>query len=266
MTAHDFIDHWIQRALPARDSRLHEAMWDAVVPGGKRVRALLVVLAAEACGCDPRHRELVGRFAAAVELVHCASLVHDDMPCFDDADTRRGRPTTHVAYGEPTALLVGDALIVLAFETLARCPGGDARAALRLVAMLAEHTGSARGIIGGQGLELDPAAPLAEIHRKKTAALFRAAAAGASIAVGCDDQQLRYARFGELVGEVLQLRDDLDDAAADAAIAKPNAVTGASPAQVLANLRAKVSDALALLDDTPAAQPLAHVLAKAAGM
>jgi geranylgeranyl diphosphate synthase, type II len=276
--ARRFAESWIERVMPpvhASPARLHHAMRDAVIPGGKRVRPMLVALVAEACtGASPQ-RELVGRFAAAVELVHCASLVHDDLPAFDDAPARRGRPTCHAAWGEPAAILVGDALLALAFEVLG---GGreDVRAALRLVGLLAECTGSRHGIIGGQALELEPAAPVREYHVRKTASLFRAAAAGAAIAVGEPGEVLRWARFGSLVGEVLQLRDDLDDTGGDApslgkpagrdlALGRPNAVLASSRAQAAAVLRERVREADRVLPDHAAGDALRLVLAAAAG-
>ncbi|HVV84531.1 MAG TPA: polyprenyl synthetase family protein [Kofleriaceae bacterium] len=276
-SARAYVERWLEGALPSRDEAprvLHHAMWDAVVPGGKRVRSLLVVLVADACG--GRRPDLVGRLAAAVELVHCASLVHDDLPAFDDADTRRGRPTCHVDYGEPRAILAGDALLALAFEVLGRATE-DHRAALRLVQLLAEHTGSARGIIGGQAIELEPTiASLEEYQSRKTATLFRVAAGGAAIACGRDDEQLRFARLGGLLGDVLQLRDDLDDCFAsadelgkpvgqDAAHHRPNAVAAASGEVVVRRLRAKVADALRLLDDDAASIPLRLLVEHAAG-
>src|SRR5262249_43915020 len=135
--AQAFVDDWLLRALPSREQpplRLHGAMHDAVFPGGRRARPLLCRLIADRYGAG--EDELVGRMAAAVELVHCASLVQDDLPCFDDADIRRGLPACHVVYGEATAILVGDALLTLAFETLANAPTRRAPAAFRLIGLL----------------------------------------------------------------------------------------------------------------------------------
>jgi geranylgeranyl diphosphate synthase type II len=185
-------------------------MHDAVFPGGRRARPLLCRLIAERYG--HADDEMVGRMAAAVELVHCASLVQDDLPCFDDANTRRGLPSCHTVYGEATAILVGDALLTLAFETLASSPARRGQTAFRLMGVLTSATGSSNGIIGGQGLELEPhQVDVGHYHRQKTAALFRAAAAGAAICCGADADVSRWARLGELMGCALQLRDDLDD-------------------------------------------------------
>jgi geranylgeranyl diphosphate synthase type II len=277
-SARAFVERWIGRVLPSVEESprvLHRAMRDAVIPGGKRIRSLLVVLVADALGCG--RPELVGRLAVAVELVHCASLIHDDLPAFDNADTRRGRPTCHLDYGEPRAILAGDALLTLAFEVLGRATEHH-RAALRLVQLLAESTGSARGIIGGQAIEIEPAVTsLEDYQSRKTATLFRVAAGGAAIAVGEDCQQLRFARFGGLLGEILQLRDDLDDCfgraedlgkpvGQDLAHRRPNAVTASSRALVLAQLHAKAAEAKALLEDSPASSPLRQLVDHAAGV
>ena len=122
---------------------------------------MLTVLVASTYASDPSRSELVGRLAVAVELVHCASLVHDDLPAFDDANTRRGLPSCHAAFGEPTAILVGDALLTLAFEAIVNAPLEHAVTAMRMARLLAEATGSRSGIIGGQGLELQTNVDLA---------------------------------------------------------------------------------------------------------
>jgi geranylgeranyl diphosphate synthase type II len=219
-----FVDEWLRRALPTRDAppaRLHGAMHDAVFPGGRRARPLLCRLIADRYGAGDD--EMVGRMAAAVELVHCASLVQDDLPCFDDAATRRGLPACHKVHGEATAILVGDALLTLAFDTLANAPLRRAQVAFRLVGVLAAATGSTTGVIGGQALELEPTpVDLGHYHRQKTAALFRAAAAGGAICCGAEGDVSRWARLGELIGCALQLRDDLEDVSGDgAAMGKP---------------------------------------------
>ncbi len=207
-------------------------MHDAVFPGGRRARPLLCRLIADRYGSGDD--EMVGRMSAAVELVHCASLVQDDLPCFDNAATRRGLPSSHVVYGDATAILVGDALLTLAFETLANAPVRKAAIAFRLMGVLTAATGSSNGIIGGQALELEPHVDLGHYHKQKTAALFRAAAAGGAICCGAENDVSRWARLGELMGCALQLRDDLDDVEGvegqmgkptgrDAALGRPNA-------------------------------------------
>jgi geranylgeranyl diphosphate synthase type II len=240
--AQAFVEEWLLRALPSRDApptRLHGAMHDAVFPGGRRARPLLCRLIADRYGQGDD--EMVGRMAAAVELVHCGSLVQDDLPCFDNAATRRGLPACHAVHGEATAILVGDALLTLAFETLANAPVRRAAVAFRLMGVLTAATGSSNGIIGGQALELEPLpVDLGHYHQQKTAALFRAAAAGAAICCGAEADVSRWARIGELMGCALQLRDDLDDVESteaatgkptgrDAALGRPNAALQSGP-------------------------------------
>ena len=163
--------------LPPSDCEpraLHEAMRYAVLGGGKRVRALLAYAGGELTQADPANADAP---AAAVELIHAYSLVHDDLPCMDDDVLRRGKPTCHVAFGEATALLAGDALQTLAFEALA---GNDCGAARAQVALLALAAGS-RGMAGGQAIDLDSLgmelsqSELETMHRMKTGALIRAA-------------------------------------------------------------------------------------------
>jgi geranylgeranyl diphosphate synthase type II len=157
-------------------------------------------MTAEACGSGDQAVPM----AAALELAHCASLVHDDLPCFDDAPLRRGRPTVHRLFGEAAALLAGDALIVLAFEALVGAPrSGD------LCAILARALGSSRGIIGGQAWELEREVNLDRYHRAKTAALFEAATAGGAVAAGHPPDRWRL--VGRRLGEAYQLADDLGD-------------------------------------------------------
>lgn len=269
-----FVDEHLDRSLPTphvAPAALHGAMRSAVFPGGKRLRATLVVLVAEACAGPRARSELVGRFAAAIELVHCASLVHDDLPAFDDAPTRRGRPSCHAAFGEPTAILAGDALLALAFDTLARTTTKSSRA-LRLVQLLGEAVGSRRGIIGGQALEQQATVDLHDYHARKTAALFRAAAAGAALAVGHPQEVSRWSRFGELVGLALQLHDDLADCTGDpatlgkpvgqdAALGRPNAAIAFSPEAVGRELTAMQYQITALLGPPSSATLALRVLA-----
>ena len=197
------VESALERLLPAPEgapSELHRAMRYAVLGGGKRLRALLVLAAAECAGAPPE-RALPA--AAAVELIHAYSLVHDDLPCMDDDDLRRGKPTCHVEFGEATALLVGDALQSLAFEVLARAEidllepdqaphqagAGRAVAAIEAVRLLAAAAGS-RGMAGGQAMDLDAvgrALSLPElelIHIHKTGALIRAAVGMGALAGG----------------------------------------------------------------------------------
>ncbi|MSP60831.1 MAG: polyprenyl synthetase family protein [Myxococcales bacterium] len=263
------IEEWLDRTLPhpgSPPSRLHLAMREAVFPGGKRARPALVCMVAELHGAGGA--ELAGRMAAAVELVHCASLVHDDLPAFDNAEERRGKPSCHAMFGEATGILVGDALLTLAFEVLASSPLVEAERAMRLTRLLADATGSRSGIIGGQGLELQTNVDLDAYHMQKTSALFRAAAGGGALAAGADADLARWLRFGELIGRALQLADDLDDCLSsaevcgkpvgqDALFDRPNAALRFGVDEVRRTLGQTVTEAVGLLG-TPslATEPL----------
>jgi farnesyl diphosphate synthase len=192
--------------------RLHEAMRYAVLGGGKRVRALLAYAAGELAAADP---DVVDDAAAAVELIHAYSLVHDDLPCMDDDVLRRGKPACHIAFGEATALLAGDALQSFAFETLAAGRLRDPERALRL---LAQAAGS-RGMAGGQEIDLAAGGKaldvgeLERMHRLKTGALIRAAVrlgadCGRSMSAGENDALHRYA---SAIGLAFQVVDDVLD-------------------------------------------------------
>ena len=167
----------LERCMPRGDEppqSLHQAMRYAVLDGGKRVRALLAYAAGEVSGSDPC---IVDGPAAAVELIHAYSLIHDDLPCMDDDALRRGKPSCHVAFGEATALLAGDALQAFAFEVLAGANLRDPRAQLPLLARAA----GSRGMAGGQALDLANTgtmlrlSELETMHRLKTGALIQAA-------------------------------------------------------------------------------------------
>lgn len=197
---------------PAAGAReLHEAMRYAALGGGKRVRALLAYAAGELCDAEP---DAVDAVAASVELIHAYSLVHDDLPCMDDDVLRRGNPTCHVAFGEATALLAGDALQSLAFEALAR----GARASVAQAALLA-HAAGASGMAGGQAIDLASAgkrldlAELEQMHALKTGALIRAAVrlgaeCGRALARGESEALDRYA---VATGLAFQIIDDILD-------------------------------------------------------
>jgi len=217
------VDAALERALPAADlppRALHAAMRHLVLPGGKRLRPGLAFAAAEALGA-PAERVLP--VATAVELVHCYSLIHDDLPCMDDDDERRGRPTVHVAYGEAIAVLAGDALQALAFEILAAA--GEEHDPARVVAALralAEAAGS-RQLVGGQADDLAfdagraDAAAVESVHRRKTGGLFAAALVGSGYLAGADAAALcRLAAFATRIGVAFQIADDLLDREADA--------------------------------------------------
>ncbi|HEV7440371.1 MAG TPA: polyprenyl synthetase family protein [Methylobacterium sp.] len=215
---------------PGAPPRLAEAIRYAVFPGGHRIRPRLCLAVAAACGDDdPAASDAT---AAAIELLHCASLVHDDLPCFDDATMRRQKPSVHVAFGEPLAVLTGDALIVLAFETLAR---GTARSSHRLgalVGLVARAVGSPAGIVAGQAWESEPEVALSNYQQAKTGALFAAATVAGAAAAGVSP--LPWRLLGECLGEAYQVADDLRDVACrqeeigkpagrDATLGRPNA-------------------------------------------
>ncbi|WP_419192383.1 polyprenyl synthetase family protein [Engelhardtia mirabilis] len=216
---------WIEQGLaelvcaerrPEWPGLLREAMEYVLLAGGKRLRPALVRMVCEELGGTS---ELALPGALAIELVHTYSLVHDDLPCMDDDDLRRGRPTCHVAYGEDVAVLTGDALLTLAFEVLGGC---GARAG-ELALVLARAAGSG-GMVGGQVLDLrsDLRAPghegIREVHRLKTAALMGAASELGATAAGADaDARAAAADFGRALGLCFQAVDDLLDVTGDAA-------------------------------------------------
>jgi len=198
---------------------LAAAIRDAVFPGGARVRPRLVLAVAQACGDDCP--SITDATAASIELLHCASLVHDDMPCFDAAPTRRGKPAVHVAFGERLALLAGDAMIVLAFEALAgACAPAPERLA-RLLRIIGGGVGTSGGIVAGQAWECESTAVLSTYQRAKTGALFAAATMAGAAAAGVAATQ-PWAALGARIGEAYQVADDiLDVIGSAAALGKP---------------------------------------------
>lgn len=213
----------LDTALPSTDTiphTLHEAMRYAVLGGGKRVRPLLVHAAGEVAGAAP---EACDAAACAVEMIHAYSLVHDDMPCMDDDDLRRGRPTVHKAYDEATALLVGDALQTQAFIVLAQVPTLGAEARLKLVAELAMASGSV-GMCGGQAIDLQNVGlamtrdALEGMHRMKTGALLRASVRMGALCGNIDPAGLAALdQYAAAVGLAFQVVDDILDVTADTA-------------------------------------------------
>ena len=190
--------------------RLAAAMRHAVFPGGARVRPRLTLSVARACGeNDP---VLSDAAAAAVELLHCASLVHDDLPCFDDAPLRRGRPSVHRAFGERLAVLAGDALIVLAFQSIGAAGARAPQRLAPLLSLVAGGVGMPGGIAAGQGWECEPQVRLRDYQRAKTGALFAAAAGAGALAAGADARP--WLALGEALGEAYQVADDIRDVAA----------------------------------------------------
>ncbi|KAL6627608.1 hypothetical protein ACP70R_031334 [Stipagrostis hirtigluma subsp. patula] len=215
---HDALDQALPRELRGAPDRLTESMRYSVLAGGKRVRPVLAIAACELVGGDA---SAATPAACAAEVIHVSTLIHDDMPCMDDDALRRGRPSNHVAFGEFTALLAGDALLAFAFEHLARgCAelGVPANRALRAVAELASAAG-AGGVAGGQAAdkasEGTPGVSMAEleyIHVHKTARLLEAAAvSGAIVGGGGDGEVERVRRYARAIGLLFQVVDDVLD-------------------------------------------------------
>ena len=253
----------LERALPPVSEpprRLHEAMRYAVLNGGKRIRAILVIATGEALHADAGRLE---QPACAVEFIHAYSLMHDDLPAMDDDDLRRGVPTCHRAFGEATAILAGDALQTLAFETLSRAPAPDAG---ELVHTLARSSGS-RGMAGGQAVDLESVgrtltlAQLERMHLQKTGALIRASVRLGALSAGARDPEVldRLDEYARCIGLAFQIRDDVLDVesetttlgkrqGADVALGKPTypSVLGLDESRVHARaLHERASERLA---------------------
>ena len=235
------IERVLDQALQLPDpgtARLREAMRYSVLGAGKRLRPTLVYLTGEACGAPLARLDAP---AAAVELIHVYSLVHDDLPAMDDDDLRRGRPTCHRAYDEATAILVGDALQALAFAVLAHAPldGATPAARLEMIRVLSRSIGTG-GMAGGQAVDLEAVgrtldvAAIENMHRRKTGALIQGSVLLGALAAGVTDgaQLEALGRFGAEIGLAFQIQDDILDVegdprllgkstGADAAHAKP---------------------------------------------
>ncbi|MCB6176867.1 polyprenyl synthetase family protein [Rhodobacter sp. Har01] len=247
--------------------RLAQALEYAVTPGGARIRPTLCLSVALACGDD--RPALSDAAAASLELIHCGSLVHDDLPCFDDADIRRGKATLHRAYSEPLAVLAGDSLITLGFEVLARAAGDRPDRALRLVTELAQRTGMPGGICAGQGWESEPKVDLAAYHRAKTGALFIAATRMGAIASGQDPDA--WEELGDRIGAAFQVADDLKDAldspetigkpaGQDVAHGRPNAVTEMGVPGAIVHLKDILAGAISSIPACPGEAMLARMV------
>jgi len=220
---HDYVDSVEQilaQTLPDSDVppiRLHEAMRYSVLGGGKRIRPLLVYATGETLDVDPG---LLGAPAAAIEMIHAFSLVHDDLPAMDNDELRRGKATTHIAFDQATAILAADALQPLAFHLVANSPELSANpdAQIRLVAILAEACGS-NGMTGGQAIDIAchgnnaDAAELEHMYRLKTGRLFRASVLAAVCLAPSTTIATRHAleRFVDYLGLAFQIRDDIID-------------------------------------------------------
>ena len=255
---------------PGCPTGLAAAMRHAVFPRGARIRPRLCLAVAAACGDDEPLASAAA--AAAIELLHCASLVHDDLPCFDDAPFRRGKPSVHAAFGEPLAVLAGDALIVLSFQTLAL---GAAVAPHRLAALLTIIGGAVgvpRGIVAGQAWECEKAADLSRYQQEKTGALFVAATSAGAAASGAAPGDWRL--LGARLGEAYQVADDLRDATStaeelgkpvgrDQALGRPSAVRELGVDGAIDRLRRLAAEAVLAVPDCLGQSDLrAHILSE----
>jgi len=259
------VDRFLDARVPGeaeRPARLHAAMRHLLFPGGKRFRPALTLAAARAAGGDPERALPV---AAAVELIHTYSLVHDDLPCMDDDVVRRGRPTVHVAFDEATAVLAGDALVAEAFRVLLEAEDLPAEVRVEAARDLAEAAGS-RALVGGQAADLAAGnvggaadvEALLWIHERKTAALMRAAVVGGARVAGAGPATLRrLERFARDAGVAFQIADDLLDAAEGAGPEACSLVTALGRDAAAARAEALLASALSQLDEFgEAAEPL----------
>jgi geranylgeranyl diphosphate synthase, type II len=216
-TDHAAIEAALERLLPSEDTSpesIHRAMRYSVLAGGKRIRPVLSIEAARLFTNDLGSSVQVG---CALEFIHTYSLIHDDLPALDNDDLRRGKPTNHKVFGEAVAILAGDALLTLAFQTLAAAPVEPERR-LKILSAVARAAGTERGMIGGQVADIEAerkavdAAGLEYIHRSKTAALIRASVVAGALAGGAEESDIkRLTEFGENIGWAFQVVDDLLD-------------------------------------------------------
>ncbi len=267
------IESTLEGAIAAVDApdcppKLAAAIRHAVFPGGARLRPRLCIAVAASCGDD--EPEIANVAATSIELLHCASLVHDDLPCFDDAIFRRGRPTVHQAFGEPIAVLAGDALIVLAMELLAGPAVRLPHRSVALTRIVARAVGVPAGIVSGQAWECESHVRLADYHRAKTGALFAGATMAGAAAAGHDPTLWRT--LGDRIGEAYQVADDIRDVAAeagefgkplgqDAHHERPSAVRDLGVTGALSALKRLVADAVDSIPDCPGAAELRDLIA-----
>jgi geranylgeranyl diphosphate synthase type II len=267
--------HALSRAIgEGAPPGLANAMRYAVLGGGSRIRPRLCHAVARACGEDqPAVTDLA---ASAIELLHCASLVHDDLPCFDDAATRRGRPSLHRAFGESLAVLAGDALIVLAYESLAQVADYAPRRVAPLLRILGRAAGMPHGIVAGQAWESESRIVLSDYQRAKTGALFAAATAAGAAAAGRDGAEWHL--LGDRLGEAYQVADDIRDVAADPAevgkpvgrdraLGRPNAAGELGLRGACHRLESLVAAAIDVIPACPGSHELrVHIRAQADGL
>ena len=250
---------------------LAKAVDYAVFPGGARVRPKLALAVSIACGDD--RPALSDAVAAAIEIIHCASLVHDDLPAFDDADQRRGKPTLHTAFSEPIAVLTGDSMIVLAFEVLARAAAPAPDRLPVLVSALAAATGMPGGICAGQGWESESEIDLSAYHCAKTGSLFRAATTMGAVASGHEPEP--WIELGARIGEAFQIADDLRDVLLtsrelgkpvdqDAVHSRPNAVRMLGVDGAVARLNDTLAGAISSIPSCPGEALLCEIVRRQA--
>ena len=252
---------------PGSPRQLAEAMNYAVFPGGARIRPKLCLAVAASCGNDDPETAMAA--AVAIELLHCASLVHDDLPCFDDAAIRRGKPSVHCTYGEPIAVLAGDAMIVLAFETLSHRIVFSPDRVAGLLRIISSSVGMPFGIVAGQAWESEPDAILADYQRAKTGSLFAAATETGAVASGGNATLWRM--LGERLGEAYQVADDIHDVVGnadaigkpigqDASLDRPNAVMYHGLNGAVKHLKQLLRDAIESIPPSPGAETLRKLI------
>jgi len=211
------VDAQLERLMPGESVQppsIHQAMRYSVFAGGKRIRPILCLETARIFDPDAVHALYPG---CAIEFIHTYSLIHDDLPALDNDDLRRGKPTCHNKFGEATAILAGDALLTLAFETIAVAPVSAERR-VAMVTEIAMAAGTVNGMVGGQVADLEAEGKkvgpgtLEYIHRSKTAALIRASVTSGAICAGAAQEDVaRLRRFGETIGWAFQVTDDILD-------------------------------------------------------
>ena len=266
------IENAIERAIMqgqagAAPAKLSAALGYAVSPGGARIRPTILTSVAMACGDDmPALTDTAG---AALELIHSASLVHDDLPCFDDADMRRGKPAVHRAFSEPLAVLTGDSLIIMAFHLLSRHAKDAPDRALALIDVLGTRTGMPFGICAGQGWESEDEIDLSAYHQSKTGALFIAATQMGALCAGQEAEP--WEELGARIGEAFQVADDLRDALCDADTlgkpagqddlhGRPNAVASLGVAGAVARFDDILAGAISSIPACPGEAGLAQMV------
>ena len=242
---------------------LSQALRYAVFPGGARIRPRLTLAVANACGNQNVTAAITS--ASAIELLHCASLVHDDLPCFDNSALRRGKPSVHAAFGERIAVLTGDALIVLAFEWLAVRLALSPDRLAPLTRIIASCVGGPSGICAGQAWECEEQIDIVRYQRAKTGALFAACTMAGAASSGYEPQA--WQQLGFAIGEAFQVADDLRDVAGsaeklgkpvhqDEMNQRPNFVAKLGFDGAMAHFEELLAEAMAAIPDCPGKEQL----------